>query len=250
MASFLIHKIVSISRLIKLKLLQLIRNFKETLDTLAMTIFVQIRPPNTISGPNTQSCGTDRYCSVSGSKFTTGLCGTWLGQENYCCTVTDLGLPGAPYNNSCGTISGIHDSSFSSFGTGSVGAKSCPTGETSVSNAVGGDDEQCCPYQNYDRIDQDIAAVYFYQATGEGSFSSNLTGIRCLNLTSQGRVDDDGSSSYSGTKSGGGGSNSGDSSSGGSGSTGKPNGGGILTVPNFILGGVLVAMGLAAQLQI
>ncbi|KAF3191013.1 hypothetical protein TWF788_007199 [Orbilia oligospora] len=216
-----------------------------------MTIFVQIRPPNTISGPNTQPCGTDRYCSVSGSKFTTGLCGTWLGQENHCCTVTDLGLPGAPYNNSCGTISGIHDSSFSSFGSGSVGAKSCPTGETSVSNAVGGDNEQCCPYQNYNRIDQDIAAVYFYQAIGEGSFSSNLTGIRCLNLTSQGRVDDDGSSSYSGTKSGGGGgSNSGDSGSGGSSSTGKPNGGGILTVPNFILGGILVAMGLAAQLQI
>ncbi|KAK6521763.1 hypothetical protein TWF506_001966 [Arthrobotrys conoides] len=171
-------------------------------------------------------------------------------QENYCCTVTDLGLPGAPYNNSCGTIAGIHDSSFSSFGTGSVGAKSCPTGETSVSNAVGGDDEQCCPYRNYNRIDQDIAAVYFYQATGEGAFSSNLTGIRCLNLTTQGRVNDDGSSSYSGTKSGGSGSGSGDLSSGGSGSTGKPNSSGILTVPNFFLGAVLVAMGLAAQLQI
>ncbi|KAK6362228.1 hypothetical protein TWF730_005924 [Orbilia blumenaviensis] len=212
-----------------------------------MTIFVQIRPPNTISGSNTQPCGTDRYCSVSGSKFTTGLCGTWLGQENYCCTVTDLGLPGAPYNNTCGTIAGIHDTSFSSFGVGSVGAKSCPTGQTSVSNAIGDEDEQCCPYDSYYRINQDIAAVYFYEAVGGGAFSSNLTGIRCLNLTTQGRVNDDGSSSYSGTK--GSSSNSG-SGSGSSGSTGKPNGVGIMTVPNFLLGGVLFIMSIAVQLHI
>ncbi|RVD81919.1 uncharacterized protein DFL_009766 [Arthrobotrys flagrans] len=81
---------------------------------------------------------------------------------------------------------------------------------------------------------------------------STKTSRLCLDLTTQGRVNDDGSSSYSGAKSGGSGSGtgSGDSSSGGSGSTGKPNGGGILKAPNFILGGVLVTMGLAAQLQI
>ncbi|EPS40363.1 hypothetical protein H072_5801 [Dactylellina haptotyla CBS 200.50] len=213
-----------------------------------MTIFVQIRPPTIApsSNPNVQPCGTDRVCYVGGTNFTTGMCGTWLDKENYCCTVADLGKAGAPTTNTCGSITGIHDSNFTTFGTLAISAPTCPNKAEAVTNKIGNDNEQCCPYDDYNELDRDIAAVYFYEGIGEGELSSNLTGIRCLNLTTQGMSADDSGSSYSGTKTGN--SNSGSGSGSGSGSS-KPNGVGLLNVPNCILGGMFVLMAIAGQLQ-
>ncbi|KAF3926107.1 hypothetical protein ABW20_dc0110705 [Dactylellina cionopaga] len=221
-----------------------------------MTIEVQITPPTIYSGSGSQPCGDGTVCYVANTGFTTGMCGTWLGQENYCCTVADLGAPGAPANNTCGSIAKIHDTNYTSFGNLSISAKTCPSSSTGVSFAVGDSDKQCCHYDDYYKIDQDVAAIYFYQQS-----ALNLTTIRCVNLTTQGTAPDDSKSTYSGTKTGSSNGGSGGSGSGGSGSGGsgtgsggsgstKPNGVGMLTVPNSVFAGVLALMAVAAQLHL
>ncbi|KAK6541388.1 hypothetical protein TWF694_007201 [Orbilia ellipsospora] len=212
-----------------------------------MTIEIQIMPPtfSTRSGPQ-QACGeSGNFCYVNGANFTTGLCGTWLGLENYCCAVSNLGEAGAPSSNTCGSVLGIHDTNVTNFGSATLKGEKCPSSATQVNFVVGDDDAQCCHYDNYYRIDEDIASVFYYP----DGILGNLT-IRCLNLTTQGMASsDDSGSSYSGTKSGN--SNSGSGSGGGSGSgsgSGKPNGVGLLNVPNCLLGGALMLMAVAAQL--
>src|SRR5947208_1423032 len=151
-----------------------------------MVVYVNIKPATLHSGDNAQPCGeSDRFCWLPGTNVTTGLCGTWLGKENYCCIYTDSSLKSS---NACATIKGIHDSTFATFGTAAIIADECPNKAESVINKLGGYQDQCCPYDDYSKLDDDIAAVYFYEAPDGLELSSNLTGIRCLNLTTQGTV--------------------------------------------------------------
>ncbi|KAF3920041.1 hypothetical protein ABW21_db0206668 [Orbilia brochopaga] len=209
-------------------------------------IEIQIRPPTVYTGKNTQPCGpgNNRVCWVPGSNITTGLCGTWLGNDNYCCTYIDNEFK---TTNACGSIAGIHDTAFMNFGTPTITAPdTCPDDTETVINKIQGVDDQCCPYMDYDKLDLDFASLWFYKATEEGGLGSNLTGIRCFNLTTQGKVSDDGSSSYSGNKVGSSGGGSGGS---GSGSAGKTSSGSALTVTG-LLGGALVMLAVVAQLQV
>ncbi|KAK6338936.1 hypothetical protein TWF696_009737 [Orbilia brochopaga] len=212
-----------------------------------MPIEIQIRPPTVYIGENTQPCGSgnNRVCWIPGSKITTGLCGTWLGLDNYCCTYID-----SEFNttNACGTIAGIHDTKFADFGTAAtVEEDSCPNKSESVINRIRNEPDQCCPYQDVRKLDVDFAAVFLHEAP-EGSYSSNLTGIRCLNLTVQGLVEDDGSSTYSGNKVGNSGGSSG-GSTGDSSSSGKTNSGATLSVTK-VFGGALFFLAVIAQFGI
>ncbi|KAF3931668.1 hypothetical protein ABW20_dc0110393 [Dactylellina cionopaga] len=210
-----------------------------------MAIEIIIRPPTIYSGSNTQPCGeNNRACYVIGRNYTTGLCGTWLSKENYCCTVTDLsaqGIPaqGIPINNTCGSIAGIHDSMLSNFGTLALRAQSCPANTSAIGFPIGDEDEKCCPQRTADapyRSEQGFALVYLYEA--DGDYNSNLTGVSCLDLVMQGRATDDSGSTYGRTRSG----------IGGTSRSVNANGVSILTVPNCLIGGVLVLMALTAQL--